>query len=104
MNGAPGRPHLQTLGERLSNLCPGDACPWCGARLETGPDEAARRAAVMTGPSSTVPCSDSTQADVGRTPAQGLVCPDCGSEIDDMDPSEASTLANIALRAFCRAA
>lgn len=27
----------QSLGELIAALRPGDACPWCGARLQSGP-------------------------------------------------------------------
>ena len=54
MSGASDRPHPQTLGERLSGLGPGDACPCCGAQL---------------------------RADAGGVGAPELVCPECGCEV-----------------------
>ena len=105
MNRAPGRPQLQTLGERILSLSSGDPCPCCGARLEAGRDPALRRAEVLTGPSSVARLPVSTESQTDRACTQGLACPECGCEIDDVEPDEAAfMLGGAALGALCPAA
>jgi hypothetical protein len=66
------RPRAQSLGAWLSGLRPGDACPWCGARLQAG-GRAAR--AVGQGASASEPSG----------PRATLVCSDCGCEVCAVD-------------------
>jgi DNA-directed RNA polymerase subunit RPC12/RpoP len=68
MNGSSGHPYGETLGACIASLGPGDACPWCGARLTkvagSGPG---RQLALLSG---FEPAGD-----------EALRCPECGCEV-----------------------
>lgn len=78
MNGSSGHPYGQTLGACLASLGPGDACPWCGARLTkvTG-SGLGRQLALLSVFES--PCS------------VVLACAECGCEVVvEEEPAEAT--------------
>ena len=72
MSAQRSRPQLQSLAAWLTDLGPGDPCPWCGARLE-----AAAAPARLVG---LAPVGAGAHA---RRPT--VVCRECGCEMTAVD-------------------
>lgn len=72
MSAQTGRRHVQSLAAWLAALGPGDPCPWCGARLETG-----GRAGRIMSRTATTP--------EDRVARGALVCRECGCEVAAVD-------------------
>jgi hypothetical protein len=75
MSTQAGRRRGESLGAWLDGLRPGDACPWCGARLQ------------VAGGSGPVVGHAVTRADLEAGRA-ALVCTACGCEVAAGDESE----------------
>jgi hypothetical protein len=85
MDALGGQQRLQTLGERLLSLVPGDSCPCCGGSLSAPAPAGAVRMS-----SAPVPVDAAT--------GEMLVCRKCGCELDAAE-APCSTNARQALSA-----
>ena len=75
MDALRGVGRTETLGERLLSLRPGDGCPCCGAQLCAVSPGSMRSVGRVT--------DEGRMASWGD--ALGLVCPECGCEIDSAE-------------------